>query len=75
MFIKRKNTEILREIIIILKILFQHKFWFNRTGVSVIAVAPFYIDTPFIGEWKDWTPDPEAQKELEKSAAGKKILR
>ncbi|XP_023319635.1 15-hydroxyprostaglandin dehydrogenase [NAD(+)] isoform X2 [Eurytemora carolleeae] len=53
---------------------FGHKFWYNRTGVSVIAVAPFYIDTPFIGEWKDWTPDTEAQKELEKSAAGKKIL-
>lgn len=53
---------------------FGHQFWFSRTGVSVVAVAPYYIDTPFMGQWKDWTPDTLAQKELENSAAGKKFL-
>merc|ERR1712223_649346 len=25
-----------------------HKFWVERTGVSVVAVAPYYIETPFL---------------------------
>ena len=41
----------------------QHKFWFERTGVSVVAVAPYYIDTPFLGSWADWTPDTAAQRD------------
>ena len=24
-------------------VFFQHKFWVERTGVSVVAVAPYYI--------------------------------
>jgi hypothetical protein len=43
--------------------------------VSVVGVAPYYIDTPFLGEWADWTPDKAAQEELAKSAKDKKILR
>ena len=48
----------------------QHKFWVERTGVSVVAVAPYYIgeirtqstewpttETPFLGDWADWTED------------------
>jgi len=53
---------------------FGHKFWHMRTGVSVVGVAPYYIDTPFLGEWQDWTPHPEAQQELANSAKGKKFL-
>jgi len=53
---------------------FGHKFWYNKTGVSVVGVAPYYIDTPFLGEWRDWTPHEDAQRELEQSAAGKKYL-
>jgi hypothetical protein len=53
----------------------QHKFWYTRTGVSVVAVAPYYIDTPFLGQWADWTPDTAAQEELQKSAKDKKMLR
>ena len=52
----------------------QHKFWFERTGVSVVAVAPYYIDTPFLGSWADWTPDTAAQEVLSESAQGKKFL-
>ena len=52
----------------------QHKFWFERTGVSVVAVAPYYIDTPFLGSWADWTPDTTAQEVLSQSAEGKKFL-
>ena len=55
-------------------ILCQHKFWFERTGVSVVAVAPYYIDTPFLGSWADWTPDTSAQEVLSQSAQGKKFL-
>ena len=40
-----------------------------------MGVAPYYVDTPFLGAWTDWTPDSQAQKELEKSAHGKKFLR
>ena len=29
--------------------------------MSVVAVAPNYIDTPFLGEWADWTHDKAAQ--------------
>jgi hypothetical protein len=43
--------------------------------VSVVGVAPYYIDTPFLGEWADWTPDKAAQEELAKSAKDKKMLR
>jgi hypothetical protein len=43
--------------------------------VSVVAVAPYYIDTPFLGQWADWTPDTAAQEELQKSAKDKKMLR
>ena len=43
--------------------------------MSVVGVAPYYIDTPFLGEWADWSPNPEAQQELANSAKGKKILR
>ena len=42
--------------------------------MAVVAVAPYYIDTPFLGEWSDWTPDQEAQSQLAKSAQGKKFL-
>ena len=52
----------------------QNKFWWERTGVAVVAVAPYYIDTPFLGDWADWTPDLQAQQELSKSAEGKKRL-
>ena len=58
----------------IIIILCQHKFWFERTGVSVVAVAPYYIDTPFLGSWADWTPDTAAQEVLSQSAQGKKFL-
>lgn len=53
---------------------FGHKFWFEKTGVSVAAVAPYYIATPFLGDWADWTEDPRAQMELKKSAEGKNFL-
>ena len=55
-------------------VVLQNKFWWERSGVSVVAAAPYYIDTPFMGAWADWTPDPEAQQELSKSAEGKKRL-
>ncbi len=42
--------------------------------MSVVAVAPYYIDTPFLGSWSDWTPDPAAQEVLSESAQGKKFL-
>ena len=58
----------------IIIILCQHKFWFERTGVSVVAVAPYYIDTPFLGSWADWTPDTSAQEVISQSAQGKKFL-
>jgi len=51
-----------------------HKFWVERTGVSVVAVAPYYIDTPFLGEWADWTEDTLAAQALQESAQGKKVL-
>ena len=41
----------------------------------MVAVAPYYIDTPFLGEWADWTHDKAAQEELSKSARDKKFLR
>ena len=53
---------------------FKHKFWQERTGVSIVAVAPYYIDTPFLGSWQDWTEDAEAQEVLKQSAQGKKFL-
>lgn len=53
---------------------FGHKFWVERTGVSVVAVAPYYIDTPFLADWADWTDDPKAQEVLRTSAEGKKFL-
>jgi len=53
---------------------FGHKFWLDRTGVSVAAVAPYYIATPFLGDWADWTADPEAQVVLKRSAEGKSFL-
>jgi len=53
---------------------FGHKFWQERTGVSIVAVAPYYIDTPFLGSWQDWTEDAEAQEVLKQSAQGKKFL-
>ena len=43
--------------------------------MSVAAVAPYYIATPFMGEWADWTEDPRAQLELKKSAEGKNFLK
>ena len=57
-----------------ISVMLQNKFWYERTGVAVVAVAPYYIDTPFLGEWADWTPDPQAQQQLSKSFEGKKIL-
>ena len=42
--------------------------------MSVVAVAPYYIDTPFLGSWADWTPDTTAQEVLSQSAEGKKFL-
>lgn len=53
---------------------FGHKFWYERTGVSVAAVAPYYIATPFLGDWEDWTDDTRAQMELRRSAEGKNFL-
>lgn len=53
---------------------FGHKFWVERTGVSVVAVAPYYIDTAFLGEWQDWTQEARAQEVLRTSAEGKKFL-
>jgi len=53
---------------------FGHKFWFEKTGVSVAAVAPSYIATPFLGDWSHWTEDLRAQLELKKSAEGKNFL-
>ena len=52
----------------------QNKFWYERSGVAVVAAAPYYIDTPFLAEWSDWTPHSEAQDQLAKSAQGKKFL-
>ena len=54
---------------------FQHKFWYEKTGVSVAAVAPYYIATPFMSDWADWCEDPRAQEELKKSAEGKNFLK
>jgi len=51
-----------------------HKFWVERTGVSVVAVAPYYIETPFLGDWADWTEDARSQEVLRASAEGKKFL-
>ena len=42
--------------------------------MSVVAVAPYYIDPPFLGSWADGTPDPAAQEVLSESAQGKKFL-
>ena len=54
--------------------------------MSVVAVAPYYIgspspppphscaDTPFLGEWSDWTEDTLAAQALQESAQGKKVL-
>ena len=39
------------------------------------AVAPYYIATPFLGDWADWTADPEAQVVLKRSAEGKSFLK
>lgn len=40
----------------------------------MVAVAPYYIDTPFLGDWADWTEDPAAQQQLAGSARGKPFL-
>ena len=49
-----------------------------------MAVAPYYIgapappcscaDTPFLGEWEDWTEDAPAARALQESARGEKVL-
>ena len=37
--------------------LFQQEYWFNKTQVKVIAVAPYWIDTPFMKSEEATFPD------------------
>jgi len=53
---------------------FGHEFWSSRHGVSVVGVAPYFIENPLFDDFDNWTPDPGCREALRKSAEGKKFL-
>ena len=56
--------------------LLQTDFYFNRTGVRVIALAPYWVETPLLrDDFKLFTEDEEARKAIVKAAEGKEFLK
>ena len=37
--------------------IFQQEYWFSKTQVKVISVAPYWIDTPFLNTTDATFPD------------------
>ncbi len=54
---------------------FGHKFHFERHGVRVVALAPYFVDTPLVdSEFSRWTDDKEAREAIKEGALGRDIL-
>jgi NAD(P)-dependent dehydrogenase (short-subunit alcohol dehydrogenase family) len=55
---------------------FGTDLYLNRTGVRVIALAPYWVETPLIKDgFKMWTEDEEARQTIVKAAEGKEFLK
>ena len=51
---------------------FQQDFWFNKTKVKVVAVAPYYIDTPLLTNEEATFAD--AMEDFKKSVSDNPVL-
>ncbi len=54
----------------------QHDFHFKRTGVRVVALAPYFVETQLVDdEFVHFTDDQEARNLIKEAAVGKSFLK
>ncbi len=53
----------------------QHDFHFRRHGVRVVALAPYFVQTPLVeSEFGRFTADEEARAAIREGAVGREML-